>query len=120
MPKQHNQTLGEIGENRAKQYLLDKGYTLLAQNWRHGRTEIDLIMRTPVGIIVFVEVKNRSSQTYGTPELAVSAAKQKRMATAALAYLMEYFPDASAQFDVIAIQNQSLHHFEDAFQLYAP
>ena len=56
---------GEKGERLALEYLLKRGYTLRAKNFRAGHREIDLILEDREGVIVFVEVKARSSLRYG-------------------------------------------------------
>ena len=58
---------GEKGERLALEYLLKRGYTLRAKNYRVGHREIDLILEDREGVIVFVEVKARSSLRYGLP-----------------------------------------------------
>ncbi|WP_450782892.1 YraN family protein [Streptomyces sp. NPDC001635] len=55
----HND-LGRAGEKIAKQYLEDQGYEILDENWTHGKAEVDLIVYKN-GIMIFVEVKSRSS-----------------------------------------------------------
>ena len=57
---QHNE-LGRLGEQQACRYLAEKGYSLLARNWRLGHLEIDIIADY-FGEVVFVEVKTRSSE----------------------------------------------------------
>jgi putative endonuclease len=61
----HND-LGREGESIAKQYLEGKGYEVLDENWTHGKAEIDLIVYKD-GIMVFVEVKARTSVAFGQP-----------------------------------------------------
>ena len=63
----HNQTIGKWGEIAAGEYLLTKGYTILGNNVRTPHGEIDIIASID-GLIVFVEVKARSSRTFGLPE----------------------------------------------------
>ena len=63
----HND-LGQEGEQLARTYLERKGYRIIVSNWRHGRAEIDLIT-TYDNILVFVEVKTRSSSQFGQMNL---------------------------------------------------
>ena len=114
---QHNQ-LGEKGENLAVQLLREKGYSILAENWRSGRNELDIIAR--IGeTLVFVEVKTRSTAFFGDPSEAVSVAKQKRIVQAANDYMQQYEIELEARFDVISVitttAEQILDHMEDAF-----
>lgn len=114
---QHNQ-LGEKGENLAVALLQKKGYSILAENWRSGRNELDIVAR--IGeTIVFVEVKTRSTDFFGDPSLAVSISKQKRIIQAANDFLQQHELELEARFDVISVVATSaqakLDHIEDAF-----
>ena len=60
----HNE-LGREGEDEALLYLTQKGYTLLARNWRSGHLEIDIVAEW-FGEIVFVEVKPRRAFCTGS------------------------------------------------------
>lgn len=110
--------LGKEGEKKAAFYLEDKGYTILAKNWRFRRCEIDLIAGKDREI-VFVEVKTRRNEGFGEPELAVTKAKQAKMAEAAAAFMENIKPCFEPRFDIIAILNEGeqegILHFEDAF-----
>ncbi len=55
-----------IGENAAAEFLKKKGYVILERNFRKGYGEIDIIA-VKKGTLVFVEVKTRSSDKFGTP-----------------------------------------------------
>ncbi|MCX2474202.1 YraN family protein [Pedobacter sp. MC2016-05] len=77
----HN-ALGGESENIAKQYLEGKNYEVLDENWTHGKAEIDLIVYKD-GVMVFVEVKARTSVAFGQAEEFVHNAKQKQMELAA-------------------------------------
>ena len=110
--------IGRKGENMAVNYLKDKGYIILETNWRHGRAEIDIIVKKHEQII-FVEVKTRRSDAYGFPEEAVNESKQNKMQEAAEAYLDEHDFNGEIRFDVIAIRltppNEEIYHIKDAF-----
>lgn len=118
--------VGQGGEDLAARYLQDKGYRILERNYRFQRAEVDLVCFQPAknyedgGELVFVEVKTRSSHTYGVPETAVDISKQKNLRRAALAYLYEHrMEGAYCRFDVLAITRTSsqvdIHHIENAF-----
>ena len=95
--------LGRIGEDSASRYLTQQGYRILERNFRITAGEIDLIALDR-DTIVFVEVKTRTSDAYGAPELAVDARKQARMTKAALAYLKaRKLHQMACRFDVVAI-----------------
>jgi len=110
----HNQ-LGKKGEEESIHFLLSQSYQILEKNYRYDRAEIDIIAKKD-DLIIFVEVKTRSSPFYGNPEDFVSEAQQKRIVKAASHYIEEKQIDMNFRFDIIAIINhKELLHFEDAF-----
>ncbi len=52
---------GQLGEAKATEYLVSKGYQIVEQNWRWGKGEIDIIAWSPEKILVFTEVKTRTN-----------------------------------------------------------
>ncbi|WP_316805876.1 YraN family protein [Pedobacter agri] len=114
----HND-LGKAGEDIAKQYLEASGYEVLDENWTFGKAEVDLIVYKN-GIMVFVEVKTRTSVAFGQPEEFVHKAKQKQMELASAEYIALMNHQNDIRFDIIAItftknKNYNLNHIEDAF-----
>lgn len=79
--------LGRAGEKAVAEFLLNKGYQVLDKNWRIKEGEIDLVAISPENIIVFVEVKTRSNDSYGDPLEAINSQKLRRMQRLALAWL---------------------------------
>lgn len=63
---QHNH-FGNEAEQKALDYLLQKGYTLLEKNYRYGHAKVDLLMQKKKKLIC-VEIKARSIDFFGTPE----------------------------------------------------
>lgn len=113
------QTLGQWGETLAAGYLEDKGYTLLERNTRTPYGEIDLIA-CQEGLIIFVEVKSRTTRVFGNPEVAVTPRKQAHMLAAAQYYIQQHPEHEGAwRIDVIAIQRYRIQekplitHFEN-------
>jgi putative endonuclease len=111
--------LGTYGEQLAKQFLVDKGYRVLEQNWRYGRAEVDLIVSQD-GKIIFVEVKTRRSDEHGHPEDFVDWKKEKQLEFASSAYIDKKNHQGEIRFDIIAIvfENKEIYninHIEDAF-----
>ena len=95
--------LGRAGEDRAAKYLAQQGYRVLERNFRTSHGEIDLIALHE-GTIVFVEVKTRTSDAFGAPELAVTPQKQRRMVKTALGYIKyKKLHQVPCRFDVVAI-----------------
>ena len=79
--------------------------------------EIDIIAEKD-GVIVFTEVKTRTSEVFGTPSEAVGKDKRKKYELCAKAYLQtERKYDAACRFDVIEIENDEINHIEDAFSI---
>jgi putative endonuclease len=114
MPKPiDRKLLGKLGEEKALAYLVKKGFRLLAQNYRHKRGEIDLVMQDR-NTLVFVEVKWRSGSAYGYPEEAIQAGQEEKLRETAEAYQLEQGWDGPVRFDVIAIINNKIEHFQDA------
>ncbi len=96
-------TLGREGEDRAARFLAKKGYKILERNYSTRSGEIDLVALHN-GEVVFVEVKTRTSDAYGAPELAVTPQKQSRMIKAALGYIKsKKLHQMPCRFDVVAI-----------------
>ncbi len=81
--KQANKLTGGAGERAAETYLVKKGYELVTRNFCTRLGEIDLIMNDG-NILVFIEVKTKKGQMFGTPEEMFTRGKYnqvKRMAT---------------------------------------
>ena len=106
--------IGKKGENLAEEFLQQKGYAIVARNYRYKRSEIDLIVQKE-NWLVFVEVKMRSSEAYGFPEESVHDAKRKKMLEGAAQYLAETNWQGNVRYDIIAIHKNEIEHFEDAF-----
>jgi putative endonuclease len=110
--------LGKKGEDLAMRYLRNKGYTLLEKNWRFRHKEVDIIAADGKDL-VFVEVKTRSSDFFGSPEEAVDNRKQRFLSDAAEAYIRTRNIDTNIRFDVVSIilrqGYQSIDHIVDAF-----
>jgi putative endonuclease len=105
---------GKEGEATAEKFLADKGYTVIARNYRYKRSEIDLIVQKE-NWLVFVEVKMRSSKAFGFPEKSVNAAKRKKILEGAAQYLHETNWTGNVRYDIVAIHKNEIEHFEDAF-----
>lgn len=78
---------GKTGEREVESYLNSRGYRILDRNWRIKEGEIDLIAQTAESVIVFVEVKTRSSNAFGDPLEAINTQKLRRIQRLALAWL---------------------------------
>lgn len=106
---------GEKAEALARDFLKGKNYDILHQNWRYRHAEVDIIARDG-DMIVFVEVKMRSSGLFGQPEDFVDEQKMEKMQEAAEAYIEQFDWPGELRFDIIAVEkNGHITHFEDAF-----
>jgi len=114
---EHNET-GKKGEVIAKKYLEKKGYKIVETNWRYKNDEIDIIAETD-DLIVILEVKTRSSNYYGEPEVFVTRQKQRFLIRGANAYVQYNKIDKEVRFDIVSIllyqDKQKINHIEDAF-----
>jgi putative endonuclease len=109
--------LGRSGEDRAAKYLIEQGYVVLERNYTAPYGEIDVIALDN-GTVVFVEVKTRTTDAYGAPELAVTPRKQERMVKAALGYLkFKKLHQMPCRFDVIAISGEKVELIRNAFEM---
>jgi len=97
------QKLGQKGEALAERHLKKLGYQIIERNYRNKLGEIDLIAREN-GALVFVEVKTRRSDRYGSPRLAITPQKQRKLSMTALTYLKQTRQiNCKARFDVVLI-----------------
>ena len=109
---------GKNAEQRARRYLEQQGLRLLESNYRCSRGEIDLIMQDQE-TLVFVEVRYRKSDTYGSAVETVTRSKQNRLVTAARHYLQQHRSNTACRFDVVGITGQyaaSIKWIKDAFE----
>ncbi len=114
------QRLGERGETLACQELERLGYHVLTRRYRTRYGEIDVVCQHD-GVLVFVEVKARSSGDFGHPADAVTAQKQRRVVAMAESYLaFEKVGDRVCRFDVVAVETErdppAVTVFRDAFR----
>ncbi len=108
-------TLGIAGEERAAQFLKSKGYRLLERNFSAPYGEIDIIAQDKK-TLVFVEVKTRAYTAFGGPLMAVTPAKQRKIALTAQAYLKaKGLKFDSIRFDVVCVLPEKIEQIENAF-----
>ena len=115
-------TLGKLGEDCAAKFLEAKGYSIVARNFRIRSAEIDIIAQIG-SVLVFVEVKARSSVRHGLPVEAVNLRKQRKIIEAAGVFLQdENFCDCACRFDVVEVYLrgglvEDVNHIENAFEV---
>ena len=142
---------GKLGERAAKKYLQRQGMKFLTANYRSERGEIDLIfrvndrpfaerdilpkllkmrhlkfMRNATDLLVFVEVKTRSSEEWVRPAAAVNAERRRRLTRAALDYLrLLQNPPVKVRFDIVEVLLQDsavreVRHLPNTFAMERP
>jgi putative endonuclease len=114
---------GRLAEDLAVRFLEERGFRVLARNWRRPEAELDLVADHG-GVCVFVEVRSRTGVDHGHPLETVTPRKRAQIARAARLYLHEEAPVAAAfRFDVVGVvfsedgQDHRCVHVEDAFRL---
>ena len=114
---------GLWGENQAAIFLEKKGYKILSRRFRiTARDEFDLIARLG-DILVFVEVKTRSTEAFGRPVTAVDRNKRHHLSRAAVRYLQRLKQPVNFRFDVVEVVGEEnglspvIRHIESAFPL---
>jgi len=113
----HNE-LGTKGEQLAIDFLVQKGYTILEQNYRYLKAEVDIIAQKKHTLAV-VEVKTRSTDYFGNPQDFITPKKIKLIVSAMDHYVVERDLDVEVRFDIIAIIHQKnafkIEHLKEAF-----
>lgn len=107
---------GNRGEDLAVDFLQSKGYEIVARNYRHRHSEIDLIV-TREDWLLFVEVKTRTSSSHGEPEQFITMKQVKKLYEAAEEYIYSHDWHGHVRFDVVAVklgEQTEIMHFEDA------
>jgi putative endonuclease len=107
------------GENAAWQVYRRRGFRLVARNWRSPLGELDLVVERD-GVVVFCEVKARSSAALGGGYAAVTPAKQRKIRTLAEAFIGGRPRANRYRFDVASVSMRpdgraDVEVFEDAF-----
>lgn len=111
--------LGRRGEDLAHRYLQKNGYIVVARNYKPGSdSEIDIVARRG-DMVIFVEVKSRTSAEFGNPDRAINQEKQKHIVRAARTYVNRAAIEWNqVRFDTISViftDPPSILHQQDAF-----
>ncbi|HEY7741758.1 MAG TPA: YraN family protein [Burkholderiales bacterium] len=107
---------GGPAEDLAAAFLERQGLRILERNYRCRFGEIDLVARSG-GLLVFVEVRARSSEAFGGAAGSITAAKRRRLVAAARHYLARRGADVPCRFDVVLVRGteQRMEWLTDAF-----
>lgn len=110
------QIIGFQAEQDAFKFLEKRGLILLARNYRSPLGEIDLIMRDH-HTVVFIEVRKRTKNHFGTASETVTRAKQQKIISTATHYLQkqQWFDKVLCRFDIIGISSSQIEWIQDAF-----
>ncbi len=117
---EHSVQLGRRGEALAEAYLAERGWVVLARNYRAGPKEIDLIAARR-GVVAFVEVKTRTTRSGGTLLEPIHALKRRAVVTAARRWIHENRGLGSVyRFDAIGVDLRGaeavIEHVPDAWR----
>lgn len=111
--------LGVIGERLACNHLINQGFKIRERNYKHARSEIDIIAEKGKAIY-FIEVKTRGDDLFGSPLESVPLWKQRRILNAARYYAgRNGLEGREIHFSVIGIItsecDKRIEFIEDAF-----
>ena len=107
---------GIKGEEQAKEYLISKGYEIVAQNVNYPNIgELDIVAKQG-GVLVFVEVRTRSDNVFGHPFETMTKSKINKVVRASRRFLFENKIFCTGyRYDVIGIFRGRVEHIENAF-----
>ena len=115
IPRRARQALGRWGEAQAAAWYERRGCVVVDRNWRCDRGELDLVV-VDGDTVVFVEVKARSNDRFGTASAAVGEQKQQILRRLAARWLDEHpTRRGDLRFDVVAITGTRLEWIPHAF-----
>lgn len=120
MGEKNKRDIGKEGENIAANYLVQKGFEIIARNYHFSHGEIDIVANDKKQL-VFIEVKTRLNLEYGEPEYAINPKKIKQIKKMAELYLFDKeIEEVDCRFDVVAIllgdsSDPIITHYENAF-----
>ena len=104
--KQPKRALGDRAEAYVETPYTGAGFERIGRNWMCKRGELDLVMRRGQ-LVAFVEVRSVSTSWLATPLVTVNAAKQRRVAMAADAFIRQHLEGGlSLRFDVVGVVHE--------------
>ena len=107
--------LGADAEDRAAEYLIEKGFTIITRRYKARHGEIDLVALDG-DVLVLVEVKERTKASYVAEE-SVSAMKARRLGLAAAEYVRKNGElEREIRFDLVCFDPDGMRHHIDAFR----
>ncbi len=120
MSKRDNKLKGKTGEDIACSYLKKSGYEIFSRNFCTDVGELDVVASDGEAL-VFIEVKTRMNDKFGTPAEAVDYHKRKKINNVAAQYIKKFrYFDVPVRFDVIEVYlgERKVNHIVNAFDSY--
>ncbi|MFA5840204.1 MAG: YraN family protein [Candidatus Margulisiibacteriota bacterium] len=114
--------LGVKGEDAAEIFLKQQGFEIVERNFHSQQGEIDIIA-SDKNFLVFVEVKNYSSRSFGSPASVVRKNKKQSIIHAARYFIYKNrIKNTNCRFDVVTLYRKQdgsrvIEHFRDAFKV---
>ncbi len=120
MGSSRNFSLGADGEGLAARFLIERGFRIVERNYRFGRHgEIDIIAEKD-DLVIFVEVKHRTTGRYGGALYSIGTKKKGSIKTVARAFLAARpdlnLPGTTFRFDLISVGGGAIDWVEDMFR----
>jgi len=117
--KQSTKSIGDRGEDKACEWLVSRGFSIIERNWRTKRGEIDIIAEKE-NVLVFAEVKTLPSGDLETLTHELNGRKQKKIIETAKLFLLNHrkYNKSIIRFDVLVVDMplfSEVYHIEDAF-----
>ncbi|MDE7172129.1 MAG: YraN family protein [Oscillospiraceae bacterium] len=114
--------LGQWGEEQVAEQLRREGWTVMARNFRCRMGELDIVAKNDQ-FLIFVEVKLRKNDQFGSACEAVTPSKQRKLRAAAQFYLMSHPSTLQPRFDVAEVyapqgihtERPDIYYIENAF-----
>lgn len=121
----HND-LGRWGEQVAADYLETKGWFIRHRDWRNKHLDLDIVcIDEEMSMLLFVEVKTRSTDAFGDPDLAIDLQKKNNILRAAAKYVRDYrLEHLELRYDTISVVGtpgniKKVEHKENAFDVFS-
>lgn len=106
-PSEHTRKRGRKGEAIAIKALEKNGYSIVETNFWTREGEIDIIAKQD-SYLCFIEVKARSSRSFGSPEEAITQKKQQTIAKVATLYIEKnQIGPQDMRFDIVTVDLKS-------------
>jgi putative endonuclease len=106
---------GRKGERMACRFLLRQGFDILARRYRSRLGELDIVAFES-DILVFIEVKMRSSRQFGEPWEFVDWQKQQKLRRTAEAFIADHdLSQYTYRFDIVSVLGKEVTLFRNAF-----